>query len=133
MNPLVDLEPELDLFLVDKGISTPIFFQRFSEKSPDAAIMIESTTLAGELPIDVPIDAKRIKIVSRDPHPLTSLTLANTIGNLIHGAIPGKFHPTSTLFLIGAFVDERPQRTDNEDKDLPEHTLFAVFRVRPLT
>lgn len=129
---IVSLSRELKLFLIDKGISaTESFnFERFSEKAPERAIMINAGTLAGELPFEMPIDSQRVEIAVRDRHPEDALTLALQIANIIQGAKPARLHPTSDLDLIAAFIDERPQRTDNDDLDLPEQTLFAVFRVK---
>ena len=129
---LVSLSPEIKLFLIDKGIGAgeSFNFERFSEKAPARAIMINAGTLAGELPFEIPIDAQRVEIAVRDRHPQDALTLVLEIANIIHGATPARLHPTSDLDLLGAFIDERPQRTDNDDLDLPEQTLFAVFRVK---
>lgn len=128
---LVDLDQEVEDFLLDKGITGETFnHQRISEKAPDEVIMINSGTIPGALPFDIPIDFSRVEIVVRDTHPKPGKDRALALCNVIHGATPGRLHPTSDLDLLGAFIDERPQRTDNEDKDLAEHTIFAVFRVK---
>lgn len=128
---LVSLGPEIELFLNAKGITGETYnFERFSEKAPANATVINAGTLGGELPMEIPIDAQRVEFVVRDNHPREALTRALAICNVIHGATPGRLHPTSDLDLLGAFIDERPQRTDNEDLDLAEMTFFAVFRVK---
>ena len=128
---LVSLGPEIEKFLDDKGITGETYnFEKFSEKAPDKATVINAGTQAGELPFEIPIDAQRIEFVVRDEHPREALTRALAICNVIHGAVPGRLHPTSDLDLLGAFIDERPQRTDNEDLDLAEQTFSAVFRVK---
>ena len=130
----VDLETEVDAFLVDKGIAETIYFQKFAEDADNTKtlIMISSDAIGPAIPVDVPIDAHRIKITVRDPHPKDALDKSLEILNLIHGVTPGKFHPTSALSLISALVDERPQRTDNTDQDIPQFIAFYLFRVKPL-
>lgn len=132
MTAIVDIEPEVKAFLVDKGIADPIYLQAFPEDSAAKGIMIRTTGLPGPLPFEVPVDAHRVEIVARDAHPKDALTLATSIANIVHAATAGQFHPASTLFLLGAFMDERPQRRDNEDRELHESFAFFVFRVRTL-
>lgn len=126
-------ELELKEFLRDKGIADMIFIQQMPEDSDAKAIMLRAETLPSPLPMDVPIDVIRVTIATRDEHPRDALTAATAIANLIHGAKPGKFHPASSLSLLSAVMDERPQRVDNEERDLPQFIAFYSFRVKPLT
>ena len=130
----VDLEPEVKAFLVDKGITETIFLQKFAEDADNDSIlvMVRTDALAPPIPMEVPIDAQRIMIAVRAPHPRDAQNKAIAIANLIHGAKPGKLHPTSALSLLSAVIDERPQRTDNTDQDLPQFIAFYSFRVKPL-
>ncbi len=129
----VDLEPEIVLFLADKGITGTIFKQKIPDNAAgDPLVMIADDANGGPIPFEAPIDAVRVMVVVRGKHPLTAKTKALEIANVIHAATPGKLHPTSSLFLLSASIDERPQRTDNEDTDRPEFVAFYVFRVKPL-
>ena len=130
----VVLEEEVELFLKDKGITTPIFLDHFPIDAPDKAIMIRTGPSGQPIPMEAPVDSQRVEVTNRDARFETqaAITDANAIANLIHGATPGKLHPTSTLSLLSAVIDERPQKTDDEDRDRPQFTAFYVFRVKPL-
>ena len=130
----VVLEDEVREFLIDKGITDPIFLDHFPVDAPDKAIMIRTSPSGETIPIEAPVDSQRVEVTNRDKRFETeaAITKANEIANIIHGAKPGKLHPTSTLSLLAATLDERPQKTDDVDKDRPQFMAFYVFRVKPL-
>ena len=130
----VVLEREVKLFLIDKGITIPIFLDHLPVDAPDQVILIRTAPSGEPIPIEAPVDSQRVEVTNRDKRFETeaAITKANEIANIIHGATPGKLHPTSTLSLLAATLDERPQKNDDVDKDRPQFTAFYVFRVKPL-
>lgn len=133
-NNFVDLEKEIKNFLIENGITGQvIYLQKFAEDAVSEAIMLKTDAIAPPIPIEVPIDGQRIQITTRHTHPKDALDKALEIANLIHGLTPGKLHATSSVFLLSAVIDERPQRVENSDLDLPQFTAFYLFRVKPLT
>lgn len=133
-NNFVDLEREVKDFLIENGITGQvIYLQKFAEDAAAKAIMVKSDALGPPIPIEIPIDGQRMQITTRDKHPKDAQDKALEIANLIHGLTPGKLHATSSVSLLSAVIDERPQRIENDDLDLPQFTAFYLFRVKPLT
>ena len=130
----VVLEDEVKKFLEDKGITTPIALDHIPVDAPDKVILIRTSPSGETIPVEAPVDSQRVEITNRDAEFETEAALADAvaIANIIHGAIPGKLHPTSTLSLLAAMIDERPQKNDDDDRDRPQFTAFYVFRVKPL-
>ena len=129
----VDLEPEVEALLVEEGFSEPIFLGMIAEDAAEKVILIETGPFGGPKPAETPVDPHQIRIMTRDDDPKVAHDLLLSILNKLHGRTPGKFHAASALFLLSAFTDERPQRADNDDRDLAQYFATIVFRVKPLT
>ena len=127
----VDLEPEVESLLIEESFGD-IFLGRIAEDAPEKVILIETGPFGGPKPAETPVDPHQIRIMTRAEDPKVALDLLLDILNKLHGRTPGKFHATSNLFLLSAFTDERPQRADNDDRDLAQYFATVLFRVRPV-
>ena len=129
---IFDFEPEMKAFLVEKGITVPIYLQKFPQDGVSKSVMVKAGALVPPLPVEVPINSQLMKISVRDTHPKDALDRAIIITNFLHGITPGKFHATSTLFMMSILMAEQPTREDDDDIDLKIFANTFVLRARPL-
>lgn len=130
---LLDFEPEMKAFLVEKGISEPIYLQKFPQDGAKKSVMVKAGALVPPLPVEVPINSQLMDIAIRDTHPKLALDRSIVIANLLHGITPGKFHATSTIFMMSILLSQQPIRDDDDDLDLKVFVSNFVLRARPLT
>ena len=129
---IFDFEPEMKAFLVEKGITVPIYLQKFPQDGVSKSVMVKAGALVPPLPVEVPINSQLVKISVRDTHPKDALDRAIVITNFLHGITPGKFHATSGLFMMSILLSEQPIREDDDDIDLKIFATNFVLRARPL-